>query len=235
MSRQTYSLSAVAIVSAASLGFSSADSAEALVQDRIDETMVEQSAEAAEGEEIEILPVAADAGTSETSQSEVTFVSIPVVQSLESDGASAGSSSDFSEAASLGELVQQVEVGEMTDQMQCLAGAVYFESRGEPLAGQLAVAQVVINRSEDARWPTSYCGVVYQRAQFSFVKNGRMPRIRTSTAAWQRAKAIAQIAHEGLWESEAGEAVYFHATYVRPKWSYRKQRTAKIDTHIFYR
>jgi spore germination cell wall hydrolase CwlJ-like protein len=97
------------------------------------------------------------------------------------------------------------------------------------------VAQVVINRAEDRRFPTSYCGVVYQRAQFSFVKNGRMPKIRTHTAAWQRAKAIARIAHDGMWDSPAGDAVFFHANYVRPKWSYRKQRLAQIDTHIFYR
>ena len=228
MSRQTYSLSAVAIFAAASLSFSSADSAEALAQDGIDGGAIEQSAEPTADEAIEIVPVASDAASGESPQSDVTFVSIPVVQSLESD--------DVNEtASSLRELVQQVQVGEMTDQMRCLAGAVYFESRGEALAGQLAVAQVVINRSEDARWPASYCGVVYQRAQFSFVKNGNMPRIRTSSDAWQRAKAIAQIAHEGLWESEAADAVYFHATYVRPKWSRRKERTAQIDTHIFYR
>ena len=62
-----------------------------------------------------------------------------------------------------------------------------------------------------------------------------MPRIRTGTKAWDRAKAIARIAHEGLWDSEAADAVYFHAKYVRPKWSYRKERTAQIDTHVFYR
>ncbi|MEL6416728.1 MAG: cell wall hydrolase, partial [Pseudomonadota bacterium] len=56
-----------------------------------------------------------------------------------------------------------------------------------------------------------------------------------SSNAWKRAKSVAKIAHEGLWESEAGDAVYFHANYVRPKWSYRKERTAQIDTHVFYR
>ncbi|MEM6857128.1 MAG: cell wall hydrolase [Pseudomonadota bacterium] len=228
MSRQTYSLSAVAIFAAASLGFSSADSAEAFAQDSIDGGAAEQSVETATDQAIEVVPVALDRATGEISQSDVTFVSIPVDQSLESDAVNETPSS-------LRELVRQLEVGEMTDQMRCLAGAIYFESRGEPLNGQLAVAQVVVNRSEDARWPASYCSVVYQRAQFSFVKNGNMPRIRTSSEAWQRAKAIAQIAHEGLWESEVGDAVYFHATYVRPKWSRRKERTAKIDTHIFYR
>ena len=140
------------------------------------------------------------------------------------------------EASSLRELVGMIDTeSPLTEQMHCLAGAVYFESRGEPLYGQLAVAETIINRSEDNRWPASYCGVVMQRSQFSFVKNGRMPRINTSSAAWTRAKAIARIAHNGLWESAASDAVYFHADYVRPRWSRSKTRVAQIDTHIFYR
>ncbi|QPC98711.1 cell wall hydrolase [Qipengyuania soli] len=125
--------------------------------------------------------------------------------------------------------------GELSAELQCLAGAIYFESRGEPLSGQLAVAQVIINRSQDGRFPSSYCGVVYQRSQFSFVKGGRMPHIRTSSTAWRNAKAIARIAHRGLWDSEAGEALYFHAKYVKPSWSRKKVATATIDTHVFYR
>ena len=125
--------------------------------------------------------------------------------------------------------------GSLSEEMQCLAGAVYFESRGEPLAGQLAVAQVIINRAEDRRFPSSYCGVVFQRSQFSFVKNGHMPRIRTGTLAWKRAQAVARIAHRGLWDSEASDALYFHANYVRPSWSRRKVALATIDTHVFYR
>ena len=233
MSRKTYSLSAVAIVATASLSFFSADGAEALAQAAQD-AIVSGEAAAEERSDlnstpVEIVPVDAQ------DKSAVEFISQPVTQSFDEEPQDEVSSTTLANANSLSDLVGRVEPGELSDQMQCLAGAVYFESRGEQLAGQLAVAQVVINRSEDSRWPTSYCGVVYQRAQFSFVKGGQMPRIRTSSAAWQRAKAIAQIAHDGLWESEAGEAVYFHASYVRPKWSYRKTRTAKIDTHIFYR
>ena len=59
--------------------------------------------------------------------------------------------------------------------------------------------------------------------------------VRTGTAAWTRAVAIAEIAHKGLWESEAGDAVFFHARYVRPSWSRTKTQLAQIDTHIFYR
>ena len=107
--------------------------------------------------------------------------------------------------------------------------------RGEPLSGQLAVAQVVINRADSSRFPSSYCGVVYQRAQFSFVRSGAMPRINTGSNAWKRAKAIARIAHEGMWESEAEDALYFHAKYVSPSWSRKKTARATINQHIFYR
>ena len=232
MSRRTYSLSAVAVIAAASLSFSSADGAEALAQASEDDVVVGQSKAGdlpvdLSAEAFETIPVDVQAQDANA----VEFVSEEVIQPLPETPVAAPAV----DAASLGELVSSVNPGEMSKQLQCLAGAVYFESRGEPLAGQLAVAQVVINRAEDNRFPASYCGVVYQRAQFSFVKNGRMPRIRTSSGAWQRAKAIAQIAHDGMWDSEAGDAVYFHAKYVRPKWSYRKQPTATIKTHIFYR
>ena len=226
MSRRTYSLSAVAIAATASLSFSSADGAEAFAQDAAADAAAQatiaQEDAAAESSAIEIVP------------EQPVFVSEEIVQSLpEADDAS---TSGAYSAESLRDLVSMIgDDAELTEQMRCLAGAIYFEARGEPLYGQLAVAEVVINRAEDRRWPASYCGVVYQRAQFSFVRGGRMPQIRTSSPAWARAKAVAKIAHEGLWESEASDAVYFHAKYVRPKWSHRKTRLAQIDTHVFYR
>lgn len=138
--------------------------------------------------------------------------------------------------ASLGELVAETRAPDtLSPELECLAGAVYFEARGEPLAGQLAVAQVIINRSDARAFPSSYCGVVHQRSQFSFVKNGRMPRIRRSSGAWERAKTIARIAHEGLWDSRVDDALYFHAKYVKPRWSRNKQARATINTHVFYR
>ena len=167
----------------------------------------------------------------------VTFVSEEVVQPLpEATEASEEPEQTEFEAASLRDLLSQVDApADLSRQMECLAGAVYFESRGEPIHGQLAVAQVVINRAESDVFPSDYCGVVYQKSQFSFVKNGRMPRVSRSSAAWINAKKIAKIAHEGLWDSEAQDSLYFHATYVKPKWSYRKKRRAAISTHVFYR
>ncbi|WP_261320651.1 cell wall hydrolase [Qipengyuania aquimaris] len=164
------------------------------------------------------------------------FVSEEVVQELPEEASPEYIGDVPAAANNLRDLVAAMSAPEeLTDEMRCLAGAVYFESRGEPLAGQLAVAQVVINRSESRRFPSSYCGVVYQRAQFSFVRGGTMPRIKTGSAAWARAKKIARIAHQGLWESEAEDSLYFHATYVNPRWASKKTRRAAIKTHIFYR
>jgi len=139
-------------------------------------------------------------------------------------------------ADSLAGLVDTTVVeGELAGDMLCLAQAVYFEARGEPLEGQLAVANVVINRAKSDLYPGDICSVVKQPAQFSFVRKGAIPAVNESSAAWRRAKAIAQIAHDDLWDCQADDALFFHATYVRPSWARRKTRLAQIDTHIFYR
>jgi N-acetylmuramoyl-L-alanine amidase len=164
----------------------------------------------------------------------VRFVAQPVVQPLPGADDQANPAELAVDADSLEELVDEMSVdGEMSKDMQCLAGAIYFESRGEPLLGQLAVGRVIVNRAESDRFPSSYCGVVYQPAQFSFVRGGHMPAINTSSTAWQRAKAIAKIAHEGLWSSPAKGALFFHAAYVSPHWGLTK--LARVDHHIFYR
>ena len=121
---------------------------------------------------------------------------------------------------------------DLDPELRCLAGAVYFESRGESLVGQLAVAHVVINRANSGRFPTSLCGVVHQKSQFSFVRGGRMPAVREGRQ-WANAIAIAQIARDGSWKNHAPGALFFHARYVSPGW--RKTRIAQIDNHIFYR
>jgi spore germination cell wall hydrolase CwlJ-like protein len=118
-------------------------------------------------------------------------------------------------------------------EQECLAGAVYFESKGEPLEGQLAVAEVIINRSKSGRFPTSLCGVVKQRSQFSFVRGGRIPPI-PANAAWRKALAIAHIAQEDLADSAGSSALFFHANYVRPGWR-GLTRVASLGNHIFYR
>jgi len=137
-------------------------------------------------------------------------------------------------AESLAALVAATPVPDTLDpELRCLAGAVYFESRGESLSGQLAVAHVVINRAESGRFPTSLCGVVHQPSQFSFVRGGKMPAIRESSTLWSNAVAIAKIARDGSWKNQAPGALFFHARHVSPGW--RKTRIAHIDNHIFYR
>lgn len=158
------------------------------------------------------------------------FVAEPVVQPLPVDYEDADET-----AASLAELVERMPEIELSGDLKCLAQAVYFEARGEPLDGQLAVAEVVINRSESRLYPADYCSVVTQRGQFSFVRGGAIPQPNRSSPAWARAKAVAQIAHQDLWNSEAEGALYFHAAHVRPAWARRKTAVARIDTHLFYR
>ena len=105
-------------------------------------------------------------------------------------------------------------------------------SAPDKLAGQLAVAHVVLNRANSGRFPRRLCGVVHQPSQFSFVRGGRMPAVREGTQ-WSNAVAIAQIARDGSWKNQAPGALFFHARYVSPGW--RKTRVAAIDNHIFYR
>ncbi len=180
-------------------------------------------------------PVAGIPAHSHSSADELVpqFVSRPVVQAVPTiaDEPAAPPS-----ASSLRDLIAKMPIDtELDEQLKCLAGAIYFEARGEPLAGQLAVAEVVINRAASGRFPVSYCGVVLQKSQFSFVKRGRMPALPSDTATWHRAKAIAQIAHRGLWDSEAEGSLYFHARSVSPSWSNRRQAMARISNHVFYR
>ena len=125
--------------------------------------------------------------------------------------------------------------GELDEQSKCLATAVYFESMGEPLEGQLAVAQVVMNRARSGRYPGSWCGVVKQKAQFSFVRSGRFPRIDPACQAWAKAQAIARIAALNLTSSLSQDVLWYHADYVAPGWGRRLVRAEKIGAHIFYR
>lgn len=178
--------------------------------------------------------------TTEPAQAEPVpaFVSNEIVQPLPAEPAEPELDTQplALNAGSLKELVASTTApDELSEEMRCLAGAIYFEARGEPLAGQLAVAKVVINRKHSPKFPDSYCGVVFQRSQFSFVKGGRMPRIREDSAAWAQAKALAQIAHYDGWDSEADEALYFHANYVKPSWAKRRVAAATINRHIFYK
>lgn len=119
------------------------------------------------------------------------------------------------------------------DETDCLARAVYWESKGEPLAGQLSVAEVIINRARSGRFASTVCGVVRQRGQFSFVHGGHIPAAAEGSRDWRIAVAIAQIAMQNLAEGAAPRALFFHARYARPGW--RLTRVASVGNHVFYR
>ena len=119
-------------------------------------------------------------------------------------------------------------------EQECLAGAIYFEAKSESLEGQLAVAEVIVNRAKSGRFPSSFCSVVFQRSQFSFVRGGDLPPIPRASAAWARAVGIAKIATEGMWEAVAPKALFFHASRVAPAWR-NVTRISRIGNHIFYR
>lgn len=119
----------------------------------------------------------------------------------------------------------------------CLATAVYHEARGESIEGQLAVARVVINRAVSGKYPNSFCGVVTQPWQFSFVnpRTGRMPGVAAGSEAWRKAKAITRIAMRNSARSVPTDVLWYHADYVAPSWGRRLVRVEKIGAHIFYR
>jgi len=119
-------------------------------------------------------------------------------------------------------------------ELECLATGIYFESKGEPLTGQLAVGKVIANRAASGgRFPGTYCGVLFQRGQFSFVHGGRLPSVAHSNRQWQTAVAVARIVDQRLQASSVGNALFFHARYVSPGWGLK--RVASIGNHVFYR
>jgi N-acetylmuramoyl-L-alanine amidase len=137
-------------------------------------------------------------------------------------------------AGSLAELVSFHATTQTPDrEAECLAVAVYFESKGEPLLGQLGVAETVINRTRSGRFPASICGVVLQKSQFSFVRGGGFPAITRSSQNWKTAVAIGHIARNNLWNSQVSNALFFHARRVAPGWNLRQVGT--VGNHVFYR
>ena len=123
---------------------------------------------------------------------------------------------------------------------RCLAVAIYFEARGEPKRGQIAVGQVILNRVRSPLFPETICGVVYQGqmrkgCQFSFTCDGHTDNPRKG-AQWDLAQSLAtEIMAGEHWLPEVGYSAFYHANYVRPSWSYRMNRIDRIGRHIFYK
>jgi len=130
----------------------------------------------------------------------------------------------------------------------CLALNIYHEARDQPFVGQVAVAQVVMNRVRDDRYPDDVCGVVYQgptyswkpdfpvrhRCQFSWYCDGKSDKTR-DTEAWEIAMLIATGVYNGNLGDFVEGATHYHATYVLPEWAETKTKTVQIGDHVFYR
>ena len=123
-------------------------------------------------------------------------------------------------------------------QFECLAKALYFEARGEPVEGQVAVAEVVLNRVDSPRFPETICEVVHEArtrsCQFSFMCDGKAETIRDDEA-WATAARISRAMIDGAPRRLTGGATFFHAGFVRPFWAGKFALTAEIGGHLFYR
>ena len=127
--------------------------------------------------------------------------------------------------------------------LTCLARNVYFEARGEPLAGQYAVAEVTMNRKASRHFPRTICEVVYQKnwdhlrgryvSAFSWTEFDALPE--PEGEHWERAQRVAEAVYYQKYTPQLQGALFFHATYIQPSWAKEKRRVAKIGRHIFYR
>ena len=137
----------------------------------------------------------------------------------------------------------------MITPLLCLATAIFFEARGEPMVGQVAVAQVVMSRVADSRYPNEVCDVVKQgyyyswnpdipipdKCQFSFWCDGKAEDTSFDPDAFAWATEVARAAIDGqLYDTTQG-ATHYHAYYVQPSWSKEFTKTVRINDHIFYR
>jgi spore germination cell wall hydrolase CwlJ-like protein len=127
--------------------------------------------------------------------------------------------------------------------LECLARNVYFEARGEPLAGQYAVAEVTLNRKASRHYPRTICEVVYQKnwdplrkryvGAFSWTEFRVLPE--PAGEEWQRAWRVAEAVYYGKQLPALQGALFFHAHYIKPDWAKSKQRVARIGRHVFYK
>jgi spore germination cell wall hydrolase CwlJ-like protein len=129
-------------------------------------------------------------------------------------------------------------------ELLCLAKNIYFEARGEPAAGQIAVAEVTMNRLASGRYADTLCGVVYQKnwdpirkrfvGAFSWTELDELPAL--AGEEWLRALTIAEAVYHGREQAVLDErAMFYHATYIKPDWAQSKRQVARIGGHVFYR
>ena len=152
--------------------------------------------------------------------------------------------SDQSGEAALASLSGQAQTNPLfhpvSDELHCLALTIYFEARGEPETGKLAVAHVVMNRMMDSRFPDTICRVVQQggeqvrhRCQFTWWCDGLSDRPK-NLRQWEKSKELARTVYWGGNSDPTGGALWYHADYVAPTWAQAFDRTSQIGRHIFY-
>jgi len=136
-------------------------------------------------------------------------------------------------------VIQQAQVR----QLNCLALNIYHEARGEPIAGQYAVAEVTMNRVSSERYPNTICEVVYEKRWDSIRKRyvGAFswteitPEREADLQAWQQAKNIAAEYFNNEATPRVHGAIFYHARYIKPSWSHKRTEVARIGQHIFYK
>lgn len=131
------------------------------------------------------------------------------------------------------ERAAEIRVAQRTADLECLSRNVYYEARGEPLAGQYAVAEVTMNRVASANFPDSVCAVVHQRGAFSWTYADEMPT--PYGYEWRRARAVAGTIYDSMDSPLVDGALFYHATYVSPNWAPTRSQVALIGRHLFYR
>ena len=136
-----------------------------------------------------------------------------------------------------GDLASKVAAMRASDpgsrELECLAVGIYYEAKSEPLTGQLAVGHVIADRAKSGRFASTYCGVLFQRSQFSFVRGKSYPQPARASRQWHNAVAVAKIVDQQLHKSAVPGALFFHAKRVSPRW--RLSRVGSVGNHIFYR
>ena len=132
--------------------------------------------------------------------------------------------------------------------LMCMAANIYHEAKNQPMAGQIAVAQVVMNRVNDSRYPDNVCDVVKQgltykngkvvlgKCQFSWYCDGKKDDVNMKSEKWRNSLRYASMVITNRITLDVTEgATHYHATYVRPAWARTKTKTVRINRHIFYR
>ena len=136
--------------------------------------------------------------------------------------------------------LDSVRMPKMNRELKCLSEALYFEARGEQIEGQIAVADVIINRKNSKRFPSTICGVVSEGShkrnacQFSYNCDGKLELIYDKKT-YKRIVKLSSMILTGSFSDVTNGATFFHASEVSPSWSKKFKKTRKIGRHIFYK